>query len=150
MTTKIRDHAKHSYFPGFSKVSELAADERIARERLQPKLVVAKLRTYDELLAEIDELLAEIDALRSQSTLSPAPRRKSSGFGKSRGRTAAESVIMKKGVTYYSMAHIAKLAGIDQSNVSRQVAKLGIKPEHIGGINYIPASQVSNIKRRKR
>ena len=154
MTTKYRERATHPYPAfGFSSVSEKAADERIAAERLQPKVIaVPKLRTYEELLAQIDELLAENAALKSAAAnVAPnaKPRKMSSG-GKSRGRRTAESVVMRNRITYYSMAHVAKLTGLHQSNVSRQIARQGIKLEFFGSSSYIPASQVSNIKRRKR
>lgn len=122
-------------------------DEEIAIKSQSPIAVIAARPTYDELLAKIDALQMEIDQLKAQP---PRVSRKPSLSGKSRGRRTAESVVMRKGITYYSMAHVAKSAGINQSNVSRQMNKLGIKPELIGGINYIPASQASNIKRRKR
>jgi hypothetical protein len=150
MTKMIHDRATHSYALGFSKTSETLADERIARERQNPPVIVSKPRTYEELLAENDALKAELAALKAAAVAQVVKSRRSPSGGKPRGRRTAESVIMRNRVTYYSMAHVAKLAGVNQSTVSRQVNRLGIKPELIGGINYIPASQASNIQRRKR
>lgn len=144
MATKFKDRATHFYPLGFSKKSEIAADERQT-----PTVAIVKPPTYDELLARIEALQIENAELKAQRQPQKV-NRKSSFSSKSRGRRTAETVVMRKGITYYSMAHVAKTAGLNQSSVSRQIAKLGIKPELIGGINYIPASQASNIKRRKR
>lgn len=66
------------------------------------------------------------------------------------GRPIAASVEIVEGVRYFSLRYVAELRGINQSNVSRQVTKSGIKPKVIGGIYYIPAAQAENIYNKKR
>jgi hypothetical protein len=109
------------------------------------KAAKAAKPTYEELERLVAQLRAQ---LAQRQPAKPATRKQSFGTI-SRGRQRAESTVMRKGFTYYSMAHVAQLSGLDVSSVSRQLRKLGIKTEVIGGIQYIPASQASNIKKKR-
>lgn len=147
MTTKLRDRATHGYPFGFSKLSEAAADEQRRQRDNNRGDEIDRLREIiAEQKREIERLTAQVQQLHSRQPAS-APRKVSGG--KSRGRQSAAPVVMQKGVTYFSYAHVASLARINISNVSRQVSSHGIKTEQIGGVKYIPMAQASTIKNRR-
>ena len=140
---------KHKVYP-FGASSQFV-QRRDEERRVHPAEAVTTVKpSYDDLLdmlAAKDALIADLQAAPQRRGIKPP--RKASTRG-TRGRHKAQTVVMQKGITYYSYEHVAKLAGIHTSNVSRQVQQLGIKPTYIGGISYIPAAQASNIKKRKR
>lgn len=143
--------SKHNIYPfGASTLTINRVDEE-RRSHPAEVVAVATQPSYDDLLdmlAAKDALIADLQARLARRGIKPA--RKPSHNVRARGRHKAQTVVMQKGVTYYSFAHVATLAGIHTSNVSRQIAALGIKPTYIGGISYIPAAQAVNIKKRKK
>lgn len=149
MTTRVKFNSRNPAPFGMSMATLQRRDEE--RRAHPAEVVAASQPSYDDLLdmlAAKDALIADLQARLARRGIKTP--RKPSHNGSTRGRHKAQTVVMQKGVTYYSFAHVAQLAGIHTSNVSRQVQALGIKPTYIGGISYIPAAQASNIKKRKK
>lgn len=95
--------------------------------------------------AEIERLKKIIDTMRSER------RQPSKSTGKRKSATAQQPTsVSVDGVEYVNVAWITRRTGLDQSSISRQIARLGIKPLAGMHATYIPKAQAENIQRKKR
>lgn len=113
-------------------------------------LYQAQVRLCAELRRQLAELRAENEALKA----GPAPKKtrvkKSDGDG-TRGRLEATPIIVRDGVEWATYKHVAKLKGLNQSNVWRQIEKRGITHQRFDDAVWrIPASQIENINKREK
>lgn len=131
MALKLKDKAEHFYPPGFSKVSKVAADQRAPTIEDHLRQIIKQLRADNKALRK------ELDELKANGTR----RKQIPGTQK-----AAEMTI--NGVACVNVAWITKQSGLDQSAVSRQLTKLGIKSVTPTHSQWIPKAQAENIQRK--
>lgn len=131
-------------------------DDEMAAERALPASVIVNSEAYKALQrinARLQAQVEELTARLARYEQAKQPRRKSaSNKSKSptRGRQAAAPTITRDNVEWYSYAHVAKLKGLNVSNVWRQVESKGLNRKRFeDGVWRIAASQAENIERRQ-
>lgn len=131
--------------------------DEMAAERALPTSVIVNSEAYKALQSSNTKLQSQVEELTAKLARyeqAKPPRRKSaSNKSKSptRGRQAAAPILKTRddGVSWYSYAHLAKLKGLNVSNVWRQVDKKGLNRQRFeDGVWRIPAAQAERIERR--
>jgi hypothetical protein len=122
---------------------EIAEAKRVADldEDANLREIIRKLTAENQRLTEEN---ANLRAQQRQSSKSVAKKADSKKPG---ARPHSPGKMKIDGVECVSVRHIHEQTGLHQSVISRRLAK--IKPKISGTTYYYPASQVSDIKRKK-
>lgn len=121
-------------------VSQKWIDDRDAQRDEKVEAMLQTIENQRRLIQQLQNQIADLSAGRT---------RKTSRRNTSSGRPRAKKIVQHNGVVHYSLSFVAERAGIHVSNVTRQMNRLGIAPELIGGTYYISAPQAQQIKRAR-
>lgn len=115
-------------------------DQRDAERDEKVEAMQQTIENQRRLIQQLQTQIADLSAGRTRKTT-----RRNVGSGRPR----AKKIVQHNGVAYYSISFVAERAGIHVSNVTRQMIKLSIQPELIGGTYYISAADATLIKRAR-
>lgn len=107
------------------------------------------IRTITQLRRQVEDLAEENEILRAQQSAQKKPR-KPAEKKSNRGRMKLPPVRTIRGAKFYSEAHVAEILKVNQSTVGRRAAHNGVVADTSEGGKYYPASQLDNLRERKR